>query len=119
MDLKEKAKTLKVGVVPWQLWIKSPAYLRLTPEKKIKSLLVIVKRKEEEIEELKESILDFQGKIAIVRTKLGNREKRLGQIQDVVSKLHNLTYGGQWYEVESRCVEVADLVSELAGLLKK
>ena len=53
MSLKEKAKTLKVGVVPWQLWIKSPAYLKLSPEKKIASLLHIIKRKEKEIENLK------------------------------------------------------------------
>ena len=48
--LKQKAKTLKEGVVPWRLWIKSPAYLRLSPEKKIKSLLSIIERKEEENE---------------------------------------------------------------------
>ena len=50
--LEQKAKTLKVGVVPWHLWIKSPAYLRLTPKKKIASLLHIIKRKEDEIEKL-------------------------------------------------------------------
>jgi len=54
MDLKEKAKTLKVGLVPWHLWIKSPAYLKLTPEKKIASLLTIIERKEGEIAKLKE-----------------------------------------------------------------
>ena len=32
-SIEQKAKTLKVGVVPWQLWIKSPAYLKLTSDK--------------------------------------------------------------------------------------
>ena len=48
--MKEKAKT---EPIPWQLWIKSPAYLKLTSEKKIASLLHIIKRKEKEIENLK------------------------------------------------------------------
>ena len=43
--MSEKA-SLKTEPIPWRLWIKSPAYLKLTPEKKIKSLLTIIERKE-------------------------------------------------------------------------
>jgi len=74
--LKQKAKTLKVGVVPWQLWIKSPAYLRLSPEKKIASLLHIIKRKEEEIAKLK--AIHNYGKCinkACLHTKHGKKPK--------------------------------------------
>ena len=58
--LKQKVKeplntkaSPKTEPIPWQAWIKSPAYLRLTPKKKIASLLHIIKRKEKEIENLK------------------------------------------------------------------
>ena len=50
--MSEKA-SLKTEPIPWRLWIKSPAYLKLTPEKKIASLLTIIERKEKEIENLK------------------------------------------------------------------
>ena len=94
--LEKKAKTLKVGVVPWQLWIKSPAYLKLSPEKKIKSLLTIIKRKEEEIAKLKEAFCSLTNILNDVATNYTNLKNRVGQIRE-------------WYEKRPREINVDDL----------
>jgi len=82
-DLKQKAKTLKVGVVPWQLWIKSPAYLKLTPEKKIKSLLTIIERLIAEIAKLKELLKNYNDQALAYEKSV---EERLGHIQEWLKK---------------------------------
>ena len=127
---EEKAKTLKVGVVPWQLWIKSPAYLKLTPEKKIASLLHIIKRKEEEIVKLKElfkkkekareEAVDVANEIILKNTKL---EEKLEQIQEHTKKMaRRLRQALEWNENEQPFEvrdpdEVIDILDELVGLL--
>ena len=90
MDLKEKAKTLKVGLVPWHLWIKSPAYLKLTPEKKIASLLTIIERKENEITKLKDLLENYNDQ-ALAYEK--SAEDRFGQIQEHIKNFPTLEEG--------------------------
>ena len=85
----------KTEPVPWQAWIKSPAYLRLTPKKKIASLLHIIKRKEDEIEKFKKQLeTEFDNEDKIVRAVCHNYLKQIlseEKLQDVVIfHLHNL-----------------------------
>ena len=88
--LEQKAKTLKVGVVPWQLWIKSPAYLKLTPEKKIKSLLTIIERLIAEIAKLKELLKNYNDQALAYEKSV---EDRFGQIREHTKNFPTLEEG--------------------------
>ena len=113
--LKQKAKTLKVGVVPWQLWIKSPAYLKLTPEKKIKSLLTIIERKENEITKLKDLLENYNDQALAYEKSV---EERLGQILELIhiGKLAPTCNKHPSIEFCKQCKE-CEVGEELVGLL--
>ena len=86
----------KTEPIPWQSWIKSPAYLRLTPKKKIASLLHIIKRKEKEIAKLKDEFVIVKAQRDGFDSMHGELEERLGQIRE-------------WYEKRPREINVDDL----------
>ena len=118
--LKQKAKTLKVGVVPWQLWIKSPAYLRLTPEKKIKSLLTIIERKEEEIAKLKDEFVIVKAQRDGFDSMHGELEERLGQIREHTKNFeHDFSEFAKWFAEKYGKYASADEIIIQIGLLKE
>ena len=89
-ELKGKAKTLRVGVVPWKTWKNSPAYKQLSPEKKVRSLEITLGRTEKRLEDAEQQIQmqknDFIDHISKLNDKFREIEGRLNQARQLIKE---------------------------------